>query len=119
MWLLLIGLALVFGIIVFGLLRVKHLKHKLTWVLVIFLILVLVAGYFAVIAGSDANFNSVQGVETGAKLYVGWLVNSFNNVKVLTGNAIAMDWRSSEGILNTSIITKTSSKTTTVKSNKV
>ena len=38
------------------------------------------------------ELNSVEGVFTAAKIYTGWLANSFQNLKVLTGNAMKMDW---------------------------
>lgn len=74
----------------------KKLRHKLS---ALFLIALLLFGFFsfnAVFKGKDVSINSIADVENVAKIYFGWLGFAFNNVKVLTTNAIHMNWKGNQ-----------------------
>jgi len=60
----------------------------------IFIIIILIVGYFAVIYGRNLDFTKPSDLGTIVKLYFGWFATLFHNMKVITGNAIHMDWRS-------------------------
>jgi hypothetical protein len=96
MILVLLVLGAILAFVVFSLMRAKHMKHKLMLIMAIFVVIILGIGYFAAVAGKGIDFNTVDGMTTAGKLYVGWLANSFNNMGVLTGNAVALDWRNTD-----------------------
>lgn len=111
MILVLLVLGAILAFVVFSLMRAKHMKHKLMLIMAIVMVFVLAIGYFAAIAGKGIDFNTVDGMTTAGKLYVGWLANSFNNMGTLTGNAIAMDWRNTDANITVpTTITKIDSK---------
>ena len=75
------------------LMRVKTFKHKFVWFIILLITIILFLGYWMVLAGKDINYNSLDGLKTAGGLYLGWFANGFNNIKVLTASAIALDWR--------------------------
>ena len=50
---------------------------------------------FVVTTQNEVDLTSIDGIISTAKVYTGWLANSFNNLKEITGNAISMDWANS------------------------
>ena len=106
MILVLLVLVAVLALVIFAFLRAKHMKHKMILVAIIFVVVILGIGYFAAIAGKDINLNTVDGMATAGKLYVGWLVNGFDNMKVLTGNVVSMNWRNTEANITAPTFTK-------------
>ncbi len=94
------GLIGVVIFIIFIFVKFKYLKHKLTWVIIIILILIGYIGFFVSTSGHEINLNSTQGIETAGKLYLGWLGNSFSNLKTISSNAVKLDWTSN----NTEVI---------------
>ena len=72
--------------------EIKRLKHKL---FAIFLIGLILIGYFSftyAIRGQDIDFKTVSGVIEGSKLYFSWIGSAFGNIKLITTNAINMNW---------------------------
>jgi len=51
-------------------------------------------GFILSIAGQNINLKTPEGAKLAINLYVGWMGNSFTNLKVLSGQAIKLDWRS-------------------------
>ena len=82
--------ALVFVIFVF--VKFKYIKHKLTWIIVLFLVLLFYIGFLASTSGKSIDFSTFEGSQAGIKLYLTWLGQSFDNMKTLTGHAIKLDW---------------------------
>lgn len=79
-------------VLAFIFLRFRHFKHK---VFLVFLILVLLFFYVTasrVLSGYDINLKSVAGTEKAIRVYFTWLGEALGNFKVLTANAIKMDW---------------------------
>jgi len=72
--------------------KAHHLKQKFTIVAVIVLLMLVYVSYSSFTKGYDLDYKSISGFEKGAKLYFSWLGHAFGNFKVLTGNAVKMDW---------------------------
>lgn len=82
------------------LLKVNHFRHK-TWIIIIvFLALFLYATLYIVNTKNQLDFSSFSGFVKSMKVYGGWLANGFQNLKVLTGRAIKMDWASTNATLS-------------------
>tara|TARA_Y100000310_G_C20389947_1_gene672255 strand:- start:241 stop:558 length:318 start_codon:yes stop_codon:yes gene_type:complete len=78
--------------LIFLFVKLKYIKHKLSWIIVLFLVLVFYIGFLASTAGQNIDFATFDGSQTAIKLYLSWLGNSFDNMRVLTGQAINLDW---------------------------
>lgn len=82
---------------IFLLAKVSHIRHK-TFIFFVFIVILLALGAILIVnSNNDINLNSVDGVMTTGKLYLGWLGNGFQNLKTLTGKAVDMDWKSTNG----------------------
>lgn len=80
-------------IAIWFILEFKRMRHK---ILAIFLIGLVLFGYFTinavVLSNPNVNLGTVDGVITAGKIYFSWLVSVFSNVKTVTSNAIKMNW---------------------------
>ena len=87
-------------ILAFFFLRVRHMKHKVFLIAIIIVLLFFYTTGSQILAKQNINWKSAGGVEQGLKLYFSWLGSLFDNVKVLTANAVKMDWstNATEGI---------------------
>jgi hypothetical protein len=83
--------------IVLGIFAIKlnHLKHRIFIIVLITLALFLYSTMNLVTTQNDIELDSVNGIFSAGKVYMGWLANGFNNVKELTGNVVKQDWTSS------------------------
>ncbi len=79
-------------VLAFVFLRMKHMKHKLFLIILIFALLFIYTSGSRVLARQDINWKSMSGIEKGVKVYFAWLGGVFDNLKVITANAIKMDW---------------------------
>lgn len=86
-----IGLLVVVGLI---LLKFKHFKHRITLVFLIFLIVFLYTTISLVNKTNNLDLTTTEGFLSSVKVYTGWLAHGFGNLKVITGNAVKMDWAS-------------------------
>jgi len=76
--------------------EMKRLKHKL---FAVFLIGLILFGYFSFtfsLRGQETDFKTIPGVIEASKIYFSWLGAVFGNMKLITTNAIKMDWESNE-----------------------
>ncbi|OIO43274.1 hypothetical protein COX97_04655 [Candidatus Pacearchaeota archaeon CG_4_10_14_0_2_um_filter_05_32_18] len=80
--------------LIFLFVRLKYIKHKLVWVILLVFVLLVYLGFILSIAGQNINLKTPEGAKLAINLYVGWMGNSFTNLKVLSGQAIKLDWRS-------------------------
>ena len=80
----------VVAIWIFG--EFKRSGHKFTIFLIILLLVFLVLSATFVFRSKPVDYQSVSGIFAAGKLYFVWLGTAFNNVKVVTSNAIHMDW---------------------------
>lgn len=77
-------------------LKINHFKHRFWILFLIFLAIFLYVSITIVHSKYDLNFTTFDGLSNSIKIYLGWLGNGFHNLKTLTGNAIKMDWTSSD-----------------------
>jgi len=94
-------------ILAFVFLRIRHVKHKIFLIVIIFALLFFYTTGSQILSEQDVDWKSVSGVEQGLRVYFTWVGGAFGNLKVLTTNAIKMDW----GIENATENIKTLEKT--------
>ncbi len=76
--------------IVFG---IKTIKHKFLALCLIALVLFSFFSFNAVFKGKDISIQNLSDLESIVKIYFSWLGNAFNNVKLITTQAIKMNWK--------------------------
>ena len=94
-------LVIILVVAIWLIIEFKRFRHK---ILAVFLILLIVFTYFsfsAVIKGHALDLKTPDGLKEAGKLYLVWLGHAFKNVKVVTSNAISMDWKGNEGVTET------------------
>tara|TARA_B100000315_G_C14302592_1_gene462525 strand:+ start:50 stop:352 length:303 start_codon:yes stop_codon:yes gene_type:complete len=81
-------------LIVIGIFAIKlnHIKHRLFIISLVLLALFLYSTMHLVTTQNEVDLTSIDGIISTVKVYTGWLANSFNNFKEITGNVIDMDW---------------------------
>lgn len=99
---LIIGIMVVLGIIV---LKTNHFRHRFWIFFLILMAIFLYVSITVVHSKYNLDFTTFEGLSNSVKVYLGWLGNGFQNMKNLVGNAIKMDWTSS----NESLLDKTNS----------
>ena len=87
------AIAIVLVLLIFAFVKIKYIKHKLSWIIVILLILFFYVGFIASTFGKDLDLNSTEGLKSAVKIYLSWMGNAFGNVKSITGEAIKKDWQ--------------------------
>jgi len=92
-WLVILILAVIAGIF----LKVSHVKNRMTLVVLVLLALFLVGTVGIIFKTNDLEIDSTEGFFNVVKVYTGWLINGFGNMKTIIGNAIKMDWASTKG----------------------
>jgi hypothetical protein len=86
----------VFIILVLTLLRFKKLKHEIFAFFLILLILFAFFSFSMAFKGKNVTISNFTDVSNAAKIYMSWFGNAFDNVKVITTQAIKMDWGSNK-----------------------
>lgn len=76
----------------FAFLKMKDMKHKTFLIIIVLLFLFIYTTGYQVLKGEDINWKSAAGIEKGLRLYFAWMGGMFDNLKVITANAIRMDW---------------------------
>jgi hypothetical protein len=94
-WLIIIGLVIA---AVFAL-KMNHLRHRVWIILIIMLALFLYATMALVYRQNEIKLNTAEDFIHASRIYLGWLGHSFDNLKLLTGNAVRMDWTSANSTL--------------------
>ena len=74
--------------------KIGAFKHKFFMILLILLILFLITTTILVSKENKLDFSTTKKSFDSIKVYTGWLANGFQNLKVLAGRAIDMDWES-------------------------
>lgn len=72
--------------------KLSHLKHKISISFAILFLLFIYLSFVKVLNSNELDVNSAGEFFSATKLYFSWLGHAFSNIKVLTGNAIRMDW---------------------------
>jgi glucan phosphoethanolaminetransferase (alkaline phosphatase superfamily) len=79
-------------VIIWIALGIKGIKQKFFSILLILVILFLFVSFGIVFKGEDISVDNISDVGRLGKIYYSWLLNAFNNVKVVTTQAIKMNW---------------------------
>ena len=93
-------------VIALFLLKMNRLRHKFWIILIVLLALFFYVTITLVHTANKFDLSNTEGMFSAGKVYLGWLGNGFQNLKVLTGKAIGMDWASTNG----SFLNKTKSE---------
>ncbi len=83
-------------IVIWVLIEIKRLRHKIFAMFLIFLILFTYVSFTVVIKDKQVDFGNLQGWMEAGKLYLSWLGSLFVNFKTLTTSAIKMDWKAND-----------------------
>jgi hypothetical protein len=88
---------IIFVLVMIGiyLLKINHFKHRFWIFFLVFIAIFLFVSISVVQSKYHLSFATFDDLSKSVKIYLGWLSNGFGNMKVLTGNAIKMDWTSS------------------------
>jgi len=73
--------------------EVKRLKHKVVAMILIALIIFSYLSFFAVFSSQEIDLKSPLGMVDATKIYFSWLGSIFTNLKMLTTNAIHLNWK--------------------------
>jgi len=87
-----LGVLIVFILAIFMLVKLKYIKHKLIWIALIGFAVILYIGFLASTTGQNIDLATPEGAKVAVKLYLGWMGQSFDNLRVLTSHAIKLDW---------------------------
>lgn len=94
------NLVLIAVIVVAGLIwlmsGLKSYRHKVFAFFLIFILFLSVFGFTATFSGKNIEINSVGDLGNAVKLYFSWYGTLFNNIKILTANAVKLDWRANQ-----------------------
>jgi hypothetical protein len=74
----------------------KRFRHKILAVFLIVLVLFTYFSFASVIKGKEIDLKTFDGMKEAGQLYVLWMGNAFKNIKVVTANAINMNWKVNE-----------------------
>ncbi len=74
----------------------KRARHKFFALFLIALILFSFLSFTAAFGGKELSVNSFSDLGKIAGIYFSWLVNTFNNLKLITTQAIKMDWQTNK-----------------------
>ncbi len=88
---------LILGVIAAIFLKASHIKHRVTLLVLILFALFLVGTIGLIAKSNELDIDDTEGFFNAAKVYTGWLINGFDNMKTIVGNAIKMDWASTKG----------------------
>lgn len=91
-------LIIVLVVAIWLIIEFKRFRHKILAVFLILLVLFTYFSFAAVIRDKGLDLKSFEGVKEAGRLYVLWIGNAFKNVKIMTANAINMNWKPNESI---------------------
>lgn len=105
-WFLIIIGTLVGLFIVYMLSTSKHHRRRprVTMILLLIAILFLVSTIYLVSKANKVDMTTVSGFSDGMKVYSIWLFQGFNNLRSISGYAVAMDWKGNNSTANTSAV---------------
>ncbi len=81
---------------VFVIFKLKGFQHKFVTIFLIILILFSFFSFYLAFNGKDVSIKNLSDVEKIAKLYFSWMGSVFNNMKILTTQAIKMNWQTNK-----------------------
>jgi hypothetical protein len=71
--------------------EIEHKTTKIVVVLLVFFVITLIFSY-STIRQQNIDLKSWEGFKTAGGIYLSWLGNAFGNARVITANAIKMEW---------------------------
>jgi hypothetical protein len=74
----------------------KRVRHKFFALFLIALILFSFFSFTAAFGGKELSVTGFSDIGKIAGIYFSWLANSFNNLKLITTQAIKMDWQTNK-----------------------
>jgi len=80
------------------LVELKRLRHKLFAIFLIALILFFYVTISLTLREQEVDFKTTEGITKASKLYLAWMGSAFGNMKIITTNAIKMDWNTKKSI---------------------
>jgi len=89
-WVLLV-LAAVALIVIFKF-NIGEIKHKIYFIFVLLALLLFIFTFVTVVNANSVDLTSASGIFSAVKLYFVWIGHAFDNIQVLTGNVVRMNW---------------------------
>lgn len=98
MWTVIIVLVVLAILAIWMIGEFKRTKHKFVSFFIIILIVFTVFTVIYVFKDQPVDYKSVSGLFSAGKVYFSWLGSAFGNVKMITSNAIKMDWKGNQTV---------------------
>jgi len=92
-----IGVTLLVILVVSKLIHFRHFKHRVTAIVLVLFLLFAYVTFANVVKENNIDIKTVDGIIKAGNVYLAWLKLSFENLKVLSGNAINMNWSPTKG----------------------
>ncbi len=74
------------------LIHLNALKHKIVVIILFILLVLFIMTFVSVANSSSVSLKNPSGLLQAGKVYFSWLGHIFDNARVLTGNAVRMNW---------------------------
>ncbi len=87
--------------------KIKYVKHKIFIIVLIFLVLFVYGSLSLINSTHNLKINSTENFLESANIYYSWLGNTFDNVKIITGKIISLNWTSLKKNFSTDKINNT------------
>lgn len=75
---------------------IKGHKHKLFAIFLIGFLFFSIYGFNATFSGKNISIDNLGDFADAAGLYLSWYGNVFNNMQILTANAVKLDWKGND-----------------------
>lgn len=90
-WFLIIFIGII--VLIFILSKVLGVKQNVFTFIIVALVLFSFLSLVFAFSGKDVSINSFADLKDAGTVYFSWLANAFSNVKIITTEAIKMDWQ--------------------------
>lgn len=90
-WVIIIFIAIV--VLVFIISKIAGVKQNIFAFIIITLILFSFLSFSLAFKGKDISINSLGDLQEAGVIYLAWVGNAFDNVKIITTQAIKLDWQ--------------------------
>jgi len=90
-WFLMIFIGIIVLIFIFS--KILGIKQNIFTFIIVALVLFSFLSLVLAFNGKDISMNSFGDLKDAGAVYFSWLSNAFSNVKIITTEAIKMDWQ--------------------------
>ncbi len=90
-WVIIIFIAIV--VFVFVISKIMGIKQNIFAFIIIALVLFSFLSFSLAFNGKNISIDSVAGLQEAGVIYLAWVGNAFDNVKIITTQAIKLDWQ--------------------------